>query len=110
MVNTEHLALAAVLSYILMQFVQAVLKPFFKIVNKKLKGEEVKKDVLDLWPMYATALVAGGTGWFARLNILPGLEHEILGRVITALGIGLGPSFLYDLTHREEEEEEDNEA
>ena len=109
MVNTEHLMLAAVLSYVLMQFVQAVLKPLFRIINKKLEGESVKKDVLDLWPLYVTALVAGSIGWFAQLNIFPGLQHETLGRALTALGIGLGPSFLYDITHRDDEEE-DNEA
>jgi xanthine/uracil permease len=27
---------------------------------------------------------------------------EVIGRVLTAIGIGLGPSFLYDLTEKPE--------
>jgi hypothetical protein len=96
--DMEMLTAAALIAFVLMQFVNALLKPFIEIVNKAATGGAVKEDVLTLWPLYFTVLVAGGIGWFAGLNLLPMFDPPMIGRVLTAIGIGLGPSFLYDLT------------
>jgi len=84
-------------SYVLMQFVNTLVKPIVDIVNTALNGESIKAMVIALWPMYLTVAVAGTIGWFANFNLLPMFDPEMIGRVLTAIGIGLGPSFLYDL-------------
>ena len=84
------------LAFVLMQFVQALVKPLIEVVNLLLRGEPVKEMVLSLWPLYVTVAVAATLAWSAEYNLLPMLGSQLLGRILTAIGIGLGPSFLYD--------------
>jgi hypothetical protein len=92
----ENIAQAVFVSYVLMQFIQALVKPLIDIINAAIEGQPVKEMIVALWPMYATVLVAGSLAWFAGINILP-MFPPSLGQVLTCIGIGLGPSFLYDL-------------
>jgi hypothetical protein len=92
----ENLAEVAFLSYVLMQFVQTLVKPAIDIINLALENGDWRGALLKLWPMYVTTIIAGAIGWHAHYNLLPVLD-EPLGSVLTAIGIGLGPSFLYDL-------------
>jgi len=96
-VDLESLAQVVFVSYALMQFVNTLVKPAIDIVNEVAQGKPVKDLILALWPMYVTVIIAGSVGWFANFNLLPMLSPEVIGRVLTAIGIGLGPSFLYDL-------------
>ena len=96
----ELLAQAVFVAYVLMQFTNSLVKPVIEIVNTALEGESVKALVLELWPMYVTVAIAGCLGWFARFNLLPMFDPDVIGRVLTAIGIGLGPSFIYDLTDK----------
>jgi hypothetical protein len=86
---------AVFLSFILMQFIEALIKPAVEIINAAFNGEEIKKRLLELWPLYLTVIIAGGLSWFTEVNILP-MFPLALGKVLTCIGIGLGPSFLYD--------------
>ena len=95
--DLELLAQIVFVSYVLMQFVNTLIKPIVDIINAALNGEPVKAMIIALWPMYLTVVIAGTIGWFANFNLLPMFEPEVIGRVLTAIGIGLGPSFLYDL-------------
>jgi len=96
----ELLAQAVFVAYVLMQFTNSLVKPVIEIVNTALEGEPVKALILELWPMYVTVAIAGSIGWFARFNLLPMFDPDVIGRVLTAIGIGLGPSFIYDLTDK----------
>jgi hypothetical protein len=89
---------AALLAFVLMQFVDALIKPAIEIVNGLLRDEDVRERVLNLWPLYVTVAIAGALAWFTGWNALPVFaEAPIVGRVLTCIGIGLGPSFLHDL-------------
>ena len=96
MIDGETLIQVAFVSFVLMQFVEALVKPAIAIANAALEGQPVKALVLKLWPLYVTAAIGGGIGWFAGYNLLPMFDPPVIGRVLTAIGIGLGPSFLYD--------------
>ena len=96
----EMLAQAVFVAFCLMQFVNTLLKPIIAIINAAAEGKPIKALVLELWPMYLTVAIAGSLGWFARFNLLPMFDPPVIGRVLTAIGIGLGPSFLYDLTDK----------
>lgn len=44
-------------------------------------------------------LLGGGLGWLAGVNVFVGLPFDpLLGRVLTAIAIGLGTEFLNDVT------------
>ena len=89
---------AAMLSFVLVQFLDALVKPALAIINKALDGEPIKADILKLWPVYVTVAVGGALAWFTGWNALPVFaEAPVVGRVLTCIGIGLGPSFLHDL-------------
>jgi len=100
---------AAMLAYVLMQFTDAILKPVNVLVNTWLRSYTLAPDeareahaqavnmLIDLWPLYVTGAVAGSLAWFANLNVLSGWFPGSLGRVLTCVGIGLGPSFVHDL-------------
>ena len=94
----ELLAQAVFVAYVLMQFTNSLVKPVIEIVNAALEGKPVKALILELWPLYVSVAIAGSLGWFARFNLLPMFDPDVIGRVLTAIGIGLGPSFIYDLT------------
>jgi hypothetical protein len=46
----------------------------------------------------AAIAIGGGLGWLAQVNVLAGLPLDpLLGRVLTAVAIGLGVEFLNDV-------------
>lgn len=50
-------------------------------------------------PFGVAGIVLGGTlGWLAQINVLEGLPlNPLLGRVLTAIAVGLGVEFLNDV-------------
>ena len=103
--NETVILQAIVLAYVLMQFVDALLKPLIEIVNMLLtgQGEQAKQEAIRRWPLYLTLLVVGSVAWFAELNVLDSFfpNYPMIGRVLTAMGVGLGPSFLHNLKPKE---------
>ncbi len=93
----EQYVQVAFIAFILMQFVNALVKPAVEIVNMALRKEPVAESLIALWPLYLTVAVAGTLGWFTEYNLLPMFNPPVIGRVLTAIGIGLGPSFIHDL-------------
>jgi len=87
------------ISFVLMQFTNALVKPVVELVNLLLEHGDWRGHLISIWPLYFTAAVAGTLGWYAHYNMLPMLDAP-LGEILTAIGIGLGPSFLYDLQDR----------
>jgi len=83
------------LAYVLMQFTNALVKPIVELVNLILTNGDWKAHLISMWPLYVSTTVGGAIGWYAHYNLLPMLD-EPLGLILTAIGIGLGPSFIYD--------------
>ena len=94
--NAETLAQVVFISYVLSQIVHSLIRPAVEIINMAAWGEPIKERILELWPLYVTVSVAGVLGWFTNANLLPMFDPPALGKVLTAIGIGLGPSWLYD--------------
>ncbi len=114
--DAEVLLQAALLAYVLAQFADALLKPAIEIINlllrakvenDKAKAAEMQRQaialLIDRWPLYATMLIMGSIAWFSGLNLLATLiKPHALGQLLTALGIGLGPSFIHDLKPKDD--------
>jgi hypothetical protein len=91
MVDIPVLAAAAAIALVLMKLFEALLSPLW---------EKLKLD--PFYKLYVTILLGGALGWFTGLNGFPGFAPVEIGRVLTALAIGVGPSFLYDLMDKED--------
>jgi hypothetical protein len=78
---------AIVAAFVIMRIIDQAVKPIW---------EKVKFD--DFWYPYLALVLGGALGWFTGINALPVFGvAPIVGRVLTCLTIGLGPSFLFDL-------------
>lgn len=97
--NTELLLQAALLAYVLSQFTDALLKPAVNIVNLFLTGQkqEAIAEIIRLWPLYLTTAVGSTIAWFTGWNAFDIFTRPWIGQALTAIGIGLGPSFVHDL-------------
>ncbi len=102
--NTELLLQAALLAYVLSQFTDALLKPITNIVNLALTGqrETAIAEIVQRWPLYITGAVGATVAYFTDLNLFPLFTSPELGHIMTAIAIGLGPSFVHDLKPKSE--------
>jgi len=84
----ELLGAAAIAAFVIMRVVDALIKPFFE-----------RYELDKFWLQYIAAGIGAPLGWFTGINAFPVFATApMVGRVITCLVIGLGPSFIYDLT------------
>lgn len=85
--DVEALGAALVAAFVVMKLVDAIVRPLW--VRAKLDT---------FWLAYVALIIGGALGWFTGINALPvfGIA-PLVGRVLTCLAIGLGPSFLHDL-------------
>lgn len=114
MATEEIFVQVALLAFVLAQFTDALVKPCFYVVNlfltsftvgddrirREMKAAAVQK-VLDLWPLYATTLIGVAVARYTELNLFPVFPNETVGRLLTDIAIGLGPSFVHDLKPKE---------
>ncbi len=85
--DMQQLGAAIVAAFVVMKLVDAIVKPAW---------ERAKLD--SFWLLYVALVIGGGLGWFTGLNALPVFgEQPLVGRVLTCLLVGLGPSFIHDL-------------
>jgi len=81
----EALAAMVVTAFIITTIVEAIVKPIWERLH------------LDkFWILYVILVLGSALGWFTELNGFPILKEEIIGRILSSLAIGLGPSFIYD--------------
>lgn len=84
--DVEAIAGVGLIALIGAKFIEAIIVPLWD----KLKIDH-------LYLLYF-GLIAGGTlGWFTPLNVFPIFEPPVVGKILTCLAIGLGPSFVYDV-------------
>ena len=86
--NLEVFVSLAMLMVVVLKLIEAIIQPLFV----KLK--------LDTWWLLYVSLVLGfGVGWATGLNAFPvfGVGYEVVGRILTSLACGAGPTFLYDM-------------
>lgn len=82
-----QLGAAIVAAFVVHQLVEALVKPLW---------ERLGRD--PFWLLYLSVGIGGPLAWFTGLNALPVFgEAPLVGRVLTCLAVGLGPSFLHDL-------------
>jgi len=89
--DISQLGAAIVAAFIIMKLVDAVIKPAWERLG------------LDsFWLLYVALVIGAGLGWFTGINALPVFGvTPLIGRVLTCLLIGLGPSFIYDLVDKQ---------
>jgi hypothetical protein len=86
-VDIGQMGAALVAAFVIMRIIDQVVKPAWC----KFKLDE-------FWYPYLALLLGVGLGWFTGINALPVFGvAPIVGRLLTCLTIGLGPSFLFDL-------------
>lgn len=86
--NLEVFAGLVMLMIVIMKLIDAIIKPLFV----KLKWDT-------WWLLYVSLAVGFAVGWATGLNAFPifGPGYEVVGRILTALVCGCGPTFIYDL-------------
>lgn len=88
--DVEILGVAIVASFVVMKLIEAIITPLWL----RLGWDR-------FYLIYVSLLIGGGLAWYTGLNALPVFVVEpVVGRVLTCLAVGLGPSFLYDLTDK----------
>jgi len=88
--NVEHLGLAALAAFVIERLVEALVKPLW--THLKLNP---------VWLLYVAWAIGSPLAWFTGLNAFPVFaESALVGRVLTCLAVGLGSSFIYDLTDK----------
>ena len=90
LVALEVFAQLLILSIVTTKLIDWFIKPVFL----KLKWDT-------WWLTYVSLVIGGLVGWATGLNAFPGFLPQWiwLGRVITAIAFGGGPTLLFDLTN-----------
>lgn len=90
--NFEILVSALMAALVLEKLFEAIFGPLWK----KLSWDNFYK-------LYAAIALGSVLGFFTNLNAFPVFAIPMIGRVLTALVIGCGTSFIYDLIDRGKE-------
>jgi hypothetical protein len=94
--NWGMLGQAVVAAIIIAVIIDKVFKPLFEAAS--LPAGERWPAVAKLWPFYTALIVGAALAWFTGLQIFTLFEAApVVGRILTCLVIGLGPSVLHDL-------------
>jgi len=86
--DIELLGAAVVAAFVVMRLVESIVKPIWERVG------------LDpFWLVYVAMAIGAGLAWFTAINAFPIFSpvNPLVGRILTCLVIGLGPSFIFDL-------------
>ena len=97
------------LAFVLSQFTDALVKPLFHVINlfftsltvepraaKEMQAEAIQ-NLINLWPLYVTTGIGLIVARYSELNLFPVFPNEAVGRLLTDIAVGVGPSFVHDL-------------
>jgi len=91
--DLQQLGAAIVAAFVVMKLVDALVRPIWD-----------RFELDTFWLMYVALVIGAGLGWFTGINALPVFGVEpVVGRILTCLLIGLGPSFIHDLVSQQPE-------
>lgn len=86
----EILAVAAVAALVIMRLVEVIVKPIWEQLAWPA-----------FWLRYVSLAIGAALAWFTGLNGFPVFGVEpLVGRVLTCLAVGIGPSFIFELTDK----------
>ena len=89
--DIEQLGAAVAAAFVIYKLVGAVVTPLW---------ERYGLDAF--WLAYIALAIGAPLAWFTGINALPVFGvAPVVGRVLTCLIIGLGPSFIYDMLDQE---------
>jgi len=74
------------LMVVIEKLIDAIVKPLF-----------VRLKVDTWWLLYVSLVFGFAIGWATGLNAFPVVGSEVVGKILTALVCGCGPTFIYDL-------------
>ena len=84
--DLETLVGLVILSFIVRQTLQKIIKPLIE-----------KEPLAQAWPFYLAFAAGSVACWFSGLNALPVFPDETVGRVLSCLAAGHGPSVVHDI-------------
>jgi len=85
--DVEQLGAAIVAAFVVYKLIDAVVTPLWE-----------RAGLDKFWLLYVALVVGAPLGWFTGINAFPVFGvAPVVGRVLTCLVIGLGPSFIHDL-------------
>jgi len=88
--SSEHLVAAMAAAWISMRLVTEFVSPIWD----RLKWDR-------FFIKFLAMPLGFASGWFTGVNIFPMfVESPLFGRILTCVGVALGPNFLYDLFDR----------
>ena len=95
--DLQALGFGLVAAFIIRQITEKVLKEPLAALSQPTR-EERAAALVALWPSFVTLIVTGALAWATGLNLFPVFaQSALVGRIMSCLAIGLGPSFLHDL-------------
>jgi hypothetical protein len=71
-----------------------------RLIGKSARAKTVTL-LVDLKPLYVTTAAGLCIAQYTELNLLPVFPSAAIGRLLTDIAIGLGPSFIHDLKPKE---------
>jgi len=95
--DLHALAFGLVAAFVIAQTLDKIVKP--PLAALALPEPAARRaGLVALWPFYVSLALAAALAWATGLNLFPVFrESGLVGRLLTCVAIGLGPSFLHDL-------------
>lgn len=90
-INFEALVAVALAAWVIARLIEALKAPVKDAYEAAPKWVRVSVQ-------YGAIALGAGLAWFTALNMFPGFSAvwPPLGRIMTCIGAGLGPSWVYD--------------
>jgi len=87
--DIQIIGLMVVAAFVIMRLFDAIVKPLWE-----------KAGLDKFWLLYLALVVGAALGWYTELNGFPVFKDPLVGRILSCLAMGLGPSWLHDLTDK----------
>jgi len=94
-IDKQSLLLAIAAAVTISQLIDKLIKPLLAAFDPE---RDLIQELIKLWPFYLATAIGSTLAWTTSINFLPIFRSPaIMGRILSCISIGLGPSFLHDL-------------